>query len=61
MDWDEARPQAEVVTVGEPLERLSLGDLEARIGLLEREIDRVKAELERKKAHGNQADAVFKI
>jgi uncharacterized small protein (DUF1192 family) len=61
MDWDDVRqPQAGEVIVGENLERLSVGELEARIVGLEAEIERVRAELERKRAHEVQAAALFK-
>jgi uncharacterized small protein (DUF1192 family) len=48
------------VVVGESLESLSVAELEARISLLQREIERVQAELAAKKAHTSAADAVFK-
>ena len=61
MDWDEVRPKpAAGAAIGENLETLSVAELEARIGALEREILRVKAELETKRQHENAASALFK-
>jgi uncharacterized small protein (DUF1192 family) len=61
MDWDELRPKpAKDVTLGEPLENLSVGELEARIAALKNEIERVKENLQAKKAHEAAAAAVFK-
>lgn len=61
MDWDEARmTTGGDVIVGETLERLSVGELEARIVTLEREIERVRGELEKKRAHEAEASAFFK-
>jgi uncharacterized small protein (DUF1192 family) len=61
MDWDDVRqPQAGQVIVGENLERLSVGELAARVAALKAEIERVEGELERKRAHEAQAAALFK-
>lgn len=61
MDWDDMKPKVvKGVVVGESLENLSLADLEERVGLLQQEIERVRAELAAKKAHGSAADAIFK-
>jgi uncharacterized small protein (DUF1192 family) len=61
MDWDDVRqPQGGGIVVGETLERLSVGELEARIVALEAEIERVRGELEKKRAHEAQASALFK-
>jgi uncharacterized small protein (DUF1192 family) len=61
MDWDELKPKpAKAITLGEPLESLSIGELEARIAALEAEIQRVKDNVARKKAHEAAAAAVFK-
>ncbi len=59
MDWDEARP-APKVHLGEPLATLSVAELEARIVALHQEIERVSAELTKKKAHEAAASALFK-
>jgi uncharacterized small protein (DUF1192 family) len=64
MTWDEdmakpARPGA-AITVGEPLGKLSIAELEARILALTQEIERVREELRAKRAHEAAASAVFK-
>ncbi len=60
MDWDEERPKpVKGVALGENLETLSVGELEARIKALETEIARVAAELERKRAHEAAAASLF--
>jgi len=60
MDWDEPRVKPAVIAVGEPLATQSLGELEARIVALKAEIDRVEAEIARKRAHEAAASAFFK-
>ena len=61
MDWDEnQKPAKPEIVVGENLERLSLGELEARVTALEAEITRVRTEIERKKSIGAAAESVFK-
>ena len=61
MDWDDIeKPTKTEIVVGENLERLSLGELEARISALEAEVARVKAEIARKKSIGAAAESVFK-
>jgi uncharacterized small protein (DUF1192 family) len=61
MDWDEVRPKPKVgVAIGESLETLSVAELQTRIVELEREIARVKTELEAKRRHEDAASALFK-
>ena len=61
MDWDELKPKpARAMTLGEDLKTLSVAELDARIAALDGEIDRVKAELQAKKAHEAAAAALFK-
>jgi uncharacterized small protein (DUF1192 family) len=61
MDWDDLAPKPKKgVTLGEDLKTLSVAELEARIGELQQEIERVKGELAAKKAHEAAAAAVFK-
>jgi uncharacterized small protein (DUF1192 family) len=61
MDWDDLKPKpAPVVTVGENLQNLSIAELEQRIVALSAEIERVRQELQAKKAHEAAAAAVFK-
>ncbi len=63
MDWDDIMPKPKPkpgATIGESLETLSVAELEARIVELEREIARVKTELEAKRRHEDAASALFK-
>ena len=61
MDWDDLKPKPpKGVTLGEDLTTLSVGELEARIAALHREIERVQGELAAKKAHEEAAAAIFK-
>lgn len=60
MDWEDVRPKATGISVGETLEKLSVAELEARIASLRTEIERVSAELTKKKAHEAAASALFK-
>jgi uncharacterized small protein (DUF1192 family) len=61
MDWDDLKPKPKkAITVGEDLTNLSVSELEARIGELSQEIERVKAELGAKKAHEAAAAEIFK-
>ena len=55
-----SRSRRRRVTLGEDLKSLSVSELEARIGELQQEIERVKGELGAKKAHEAAAAAVFK-
>jgi uncharacterized small protein (DUF1192 family) len=61
MDWDDVRPKPKVAAaVGDNLATLSVGELEDRIRAFESEIERVRAELEKKRAHEAAAAALFK-
>ncbi len=61
MDWEEPkRAPVKGIVVGENLQTLSVSELEERIALLTREIERVRKEVETKKAHEAAAAAVFK-
>ena len=61
MDWDEARPPPrKSASLGDDLETLSVAELEERIQAFADEIERVKAELARKRAHESAAAALFK-
>jgi uncharacterized small protein (DUF1192 family) len=60
-EWDDLKPKApKGVVLGESLETLSVGELEARIAALHAEIERVQRELAAKKAHEAAAAAIFK-
>ncbi len=61
MDWDDARPAPpKAASLGENLENLSIAELEARIEAFAAEIERVKVELARKRAHESAAAALFR-
>ena len=61
MDWDEIQKMpVKGVTTGESLETLAIAELEHRIEALHAEIARVKAELDKKRAHEAAASALFK-
>ncbi|WP_072390298.1 DUF1192 domain-containing protein [Hyphomicrobium sp. CS1GBMeth3] len=61
MDWDEARPALQkAASIGDNLETLSVAELESRVAAFEKEIERVKAELSKKRAHESAAAALFK-
>ena len=61
MDWDERKPRpAKTITLGEDLRTLSVSELEERLVALARETDRVRGEIQAKKAHEAAAAAVFK-
>lgn len=62
MDWDDVRPKQPSAgqALGVDLSGLSIEELEHRITALKAEIDRVAAELGRKRAHEAAASALFK-
>lgn len=61
MDWDDARPTPpKFASIGDNLETLSVAELESRIAAFAAEIERLKAELDRKRAHESAAEALFK-
>jgi uncharacterized small protein (DUF1192 family) len=61
MDWDDLRapPTKIQAGIGDNLETLSIAELEARIGAFEGEIERIRAELEKKRRHEEAAAALF--
>ena len=60
MDEDEhMKPKAH--EVGMPLDAISVDELHERIGLLEQEIERLRAEIQTKQSSKAAANAVFKI
>jgi uncharacterized small protein (DUF1192 family) len=59
MDWDEAKPRA-VTAVGDNLTNLSVSELAQRLKDFETEIERVRQELTRKRAHEAAAAKLFK-
>ena len=61
MDWDDIKPKpATGAMIGDNLSTLSVAELEARIAEFEREIVRVRAELDAKRRHEDEASALFK-
>ncbi|MBN8912751.1 MAG: DUF1192 domain-containing protein [Rhizobiales bacterium] len=61
MDWDDAKPTPpKSASIGDNLETLSVAELEERIHAFAAEIERVKTELARKRAHESAAAALFK-
>lgn len=61
MDWDDLKPTPKPkATIGESLDALSVDELEGRITAFAAEIERVKAELAKKRAHESAAAALFK-
>ena len=61
MDWDDVRPKSiRAVTLGEDLSSHAIAELDARIAVLQAEIERVRAEIGVKKAHGAAAAGIFK-
>jgi uncharacterized small protein (DUF1192 family) len=62
MDWDDITPKKPKtnIAVGDSLSTLSVAELEERIAEFEREIERVKVELQTKRKHEQAASALFK-
>ena len=61
MDWDELKPKPKKsIAIGDNLETLSLAELEDRIAAFTAEIDRLRAEVTRKKSHNAAAEGLFK-
>ncbi len=61
MDYDDLIPKKSTAAqIGESLAAFSVGELEARIVVLEAEIVRVREELDRKRRHEAAAAALFK-
>ncbi len=59
-DEEDAPRRPSGVTLGEPLDKLSLAELDQRIEALRAEIARIEAARAKKQAAGAAADAVFK-
>jgi uncharacterized small protein (DUF1192 family) len=57
---DDERPRPKVVTVGEPLDTLSVADLAERVSVLREEITRTERAIAAKEAGREAADAVFR-
>jgi uncharacterized small protein (DUF1192 family) len=60
MEPDEPTRKKADMVIGENLDAISLAELEQRIHALESEIQRIRAEVARKLASRNAADAFFR-
>jgi uncharacterized small protein (DUF1192 family) len=60
MDLEDAPKKPTNMVIGENLDAISVAELEQRIQSLESEIERLKAEIAKKYASRNAADAFFK-
>ena len=60
MDLDDAPKKPANMVMGENLDAISVAELEQRIQALESEIIRLKAEIAKKQASRNAADAFFR-
>ena len=60
MDLDDAPRKPANMVIGENLDAISVAELEQRIQALDSEIMRLKAEIARKQASRNAADAFFR-
>lgn len=61
MDWDEAKQRLGAATrLGEPLDGLSIRELEERAAALAAEIARTEAEIAKKRAYEAAASSIFK-
>lgn len=61
MDWDDLPLKSKrTAAIGDNLETLSVAELEDRIKALEAEIERVRAEVKKKRDHEAAAAAIFK-
>ena len=60
MSFEDLPKKPAGVTLGEPLDLLSVSELEQRVRDLEAEIQRVKAAITKKQASKNAADAFFR-
>lgn len=61
MDFDEPRSARREIVIGEPLDSLSIGELDERIAALKGEIERVEAEVKRKRSGREAADSLFRL
>ncbi|MCB1433355.1 MAG: DUF1192 domain-containing protein [Alphaproteobacteria bacterium] len=60
MDLDDPPRKTTGITIGENLDAISLAELVQRIEALESEISRIRAEIQKKQASKNAADAFFR-
>jgi uncharacterized small protein (DUF1192 family) len=60
MDPDDLPRPKPIPAIGAPLDSISVGELQDRVMAFEAEIQRLKAEIDRKQASKAAADAFFK-
>ena len=60
MDLDDPPRKSAGIITGENLDAISIAELEQRIEALESEISRIRAEIQKKLASKNAADAFFR-
>jgi uncharacterized small protein (DUF1192 family) len=60
MELDDAPKKPPNMVIGENLDAISVAELEQRIQALDSEISRIKAEIAKKQASRNAADAFFR-
>ena len=60
MDLDDAPKKPADMVIGENLDAISVAELEQRIQVLDSEINRIRAEIAKKQASRNAADAFFR-
>jgi uncharacterized small protein (DUF1192 family) len=60
MSFEDLPKKPAGITIGEPLDLLSVAELEQRIRLLDEEINRVRAMIDMKRASKSAADAFFR-
>ena len=59
-DDDRPRPKPKHLAIGQPLDGVSVADLETQITALDAEIGRLRAEIARRADHRAAAEALFK-
>ncbi|MFW5679932.1 MAG: DUF1192 domain-containing protein [Pseudomonadota bacterium] len=59
-DDDRPRPKPAGLVIGQPLEGVSVGEMEVQIGRLQAEVERLRAEIARRSDHRAAAEALFK-
>ena len=60
MDLEDAPKKPANMVIGENLDAISVAELEQRIQALDSEINRIRAEIAKKQASRNAADAFFR-
>ncbi|MBV6633365.1 MAG: DUF1192 domain-containing protein [Alphaproteobacteria bacterium] len=60
MSWDEPPKPKPTLTVGMPLDTVSVGELEEMVEEFKAEIERLEAEITKKRSQKSAADAFFK-